>query len=156
VSFIGIPRSVGDGVRAATTEAPQWALSRRGRIPGASRVLYRNTNSHALFAAEIQPLARENMALSLFSAVVSSSWLLRAATLQKAPFKMTFAGLILHAGREVFRWKCRDGLGGLRGGSPSAAAMVIVPFGCVLPKKICRRCGPKQYILAVRHWPPVF
>ena len=23
-------------------------------------------------------------------------------------------------------------------------------------KKICRRCGPKQYILAVRHWPPVF
>jgi hypothetical protein len=26
----------------------------------------------------------------------------------------------------------------------------------LLPKKICRRCGPKQYILAVRHWPPVF
>ena len=27
------------------------------------------------------------------------------------------------------------GLWGLRGGSPSATAMVIVPFGCVLPKK---------------------
>jgi hypothetical protein len=41
VSFIGILRSVGDGVRAVTTEAPQWALSRRGRIPGAPRALYK-------------------------------------------------------------------------------------------------------------------
>ena len=47
--------------------------------------------SHALFAAEIQYFARENMALSAVSAVVSSSWLLRAAAFQKAPFKMTFA-----------------------------------------------------------------
>ena len=49
-------------------------------------MLYR----HALFAAEIQYFA--NMALSAVSAVVSSSWLLRAAAFQKAPFKMTFAG----------------------------------------------------------------
>jgi hypothetical protein len=69
VSFIGILRSVGDCVRAVTTEAPQWALSRRSRIPGTPRVLLRNTNSHALFAAEIRSLARENMALSAVSAV---------------------------------------------------------------------------------------
>jgi len=31
VSFIGILLSVGDGARAVTTEAPQWALSRRGK-----------------------------------------------------------------------------------------------------------------------------
>ena len=37
--------------------------------------------------------------------------------------------------REVFGWKCLDGVWGLRGGSPSAAPMVIVPFGCGLPKK---------------------
>ena len=55
-------------------------------------MLYRNTNSHALFAAEIQYFVRENMALSAVSAAVSSSWLLRAAAFQKAPFKMTFAG----------------------------------------------------------------
>jgi hypothetical protein len=89
---------MGSSVRLATacapspTEAPQWALSRRGRIPGAPRVLYRNTNSHALFAAEIQSFVRENMALSAVSTAVSSSWLLRAAAFQKAPFKMTFAG----------------------------------------------------------------
>jgi hypothetical protein len=53
--------------------SPALALSRRGRIPGAPRVPYRNTNSHALFAAEIQSFARENMALSAVSAVVSSS-----------------------------------------------------------------------------------
>ena len=35
---------------------------------------------------------RENMALSAVSTAVSSSWLLRAAAFQKAPFKMTFAG----------------------------------------------------------------
>jgi hypothetical protein len=55
-------------------------------------VLYRNTNSHALFAAEIQYFVPENMALSAVSAVVSRSWLLRPAAFQKAPFKMTFAG----------------------------------------------------------------
>jgi hypothetical protein len=60
--------------------------------PGAPRVLYRNTNSHALFAAGIQYFVRENMVLSAVSAVVRSSWLLRAAALQKAPSKMTFAG----------------------------------------------------------------
>jgi hypothetical protein len=32
------------------------------------------------------------MALSAVFAVVSSSWLLRTAAFQKAPFKMTFAG----------------------------------------------------------------
>jgi hypothetical protein len=57
-------------------------------VPGAPRVLYRNTNSHALFAAEIQSFARENMALSAVSAVVSSSWLLRAAAFQKAPLQI--------------------------------------------------------------------
>jgi len=54
-------------------------------------VLYRNTD-HAPFAAVIQYFVRENMALSAVSAVVSRSWFLRAATFQKAPFKMTFAG----------------------------------------------------------------
>ena len=48
--------------------------------------------SHALFAAEIRYFVRENMALSPVSAVVSGSWLLRAAAFQKTPFKMTFAG----------------------------------------------------------------
>ena len=47
---------------------------------------------HALFAAGIQFLARENMALSAVSAVVSSSCLLRAAGFQKAPFKVAFTG----------------------------------------------------------------
>jgi hypothetical protein len=35
VSFIGILRSVLDGVSAATTEAPHWQKCRRGRIPDA-------------------------------------------------------------------------------------------------------------------------
>ena len=73
----------------APSPAPQWALSRRGQNPESTKgALY----SHALFAAGIQSLARENMALSAVSAVVSSSWLLRAAAFQKAPFKVAFAG----------------------------------------------------------------
>ena len=36
-----------------------------------------------------------------------------------------------------------------------AAAMVIVPFGCVLPKKI-EGGADRSSMVAVDHWPPVF
>ena len=49
---------------------------------------------------------------------------------------------------EMPRWAL-----GIEGRLPVRSPNVIVPFCCGLPKKICRRCGPKQYILAVRHWP---
>jgi hypothetical protein len=87
VSFIGILRSVGDGARAVTSSAVR--VKPAGQNPESTKgALY----SHAPFAAGIQSLARENMALSAVSAVVSSSWLLRAAAFQKAPFKVAFAG----------------------------------------------------------------
>jgi hypothetical protein len=56
-----------------------------GRLPGYRRWRTFVRRRHPHFVPE-------NMALSAVSAVVSSSWLLRAAAFQKAPFKMTFAG----------------------------------------------------------------
>jgi hypothetical protein len=77
--------------RAVTTEAPQQPTA-GGVDPRSAACALQGPNGHALFAAEIQYFVGENIALSGVSAVVTSSWLLRAAAFQKAPFKMTFAG----------------------------------------------------------------
>jgi hypothetical protein len=72
--------------------SPATGPTAGGADPRSAACALQGPNSHALFAAEIQYFVRENMALSAVSAVVSSSWLLRAAAFQKAPFKMTCVG----------------------------------------------------------------
>jgi len=83
------PRSVCDGVARRHHRSPATGPTAGGADPRSATCALQGPNTHALFAAEIQYLVRENVALSAVSAVVSSSWLLRAAAFQKAPFKLT-------------------------------------------------------------------
>jgi hypothetical protein len=85
---------LGSSVRLATTCPPSppkprtGASSRRGRIPGTPRVLYRkHQQSRSVRSGNPVLCARENMALSAVSAVMSSSWLLQAAAFPKGAFQ---------------------------------------------------------------------
>ena len=93
MSFIGILRSVGDGVRAVTTEAPAVGVKPAGQDPRNADRAPQDANSDALFAAEIQSFMPVKYRFVGVSAVVSSSCCYAQQLFKRRPFKMTFAGL---------------------------------------------------------------